>query len=628
MSSTRISVFLCAVGLTCGTVASTVSRSEKSGQILGRVVDGDSGRPVSEATVRLTWMPVVTDGIPAPQSFDDSVLTDGSGRFVFAGLPAGSFQLTVKKSGFVDGGFGKVRPTGGTINLILAPDERRIDVSLNIWRLAELSGDVIDDHGEPVVGVGLQVLERSTVSGRELFVTRGTTTTDDRGEFHAWNLPPGHYVLALPSVSVAVPAGFSVQDLTRTATSALGRQIPALIDLLGASDSLRTQGVGGFAVQVMGRGPTPPPLSQNQSYPTIFYPSSASPGFADEILLRSGETRGGLQLRLTLSHAVQIAGTVTNDDGPMSDVVVRLLPSTAAELMSDIGFETAVSLTDKAGRFLFVGVPEGRYTVRVMHRTSRNVAGTQPGVATVPIFTLKWIQQDLLVNGTNMPSLELRLRDGLNVGGMVSFLDADRTTARAKTAAIGLVLEPADGRPRDLPVVQPNPDGRFDFSGIEPGRYFLRVRTSAPGWMLHHAVYQGVDISDESIQIEQQSLDDVAVTFTNHPSELSGTVYRAGRLADSAATVAVFPVDPRYWSDFGWAPRRLRTVRTTEAGRFEVLGLPAGKYRIAAYADAAGNDWANLTDMIQGLSRIAETVDVKDGERTSIDLMTTLGAKR
>ena len=84
--------------------------------------------------------------------------------------------------------------------------------------------------------------------------------------------------------------------------------------------------------------------------------------------------------------------------------------------------------------------------------------------------------------------------------------------------------------------------------------------------------------------------------------------------------VALFPTDRRFWIDFGVAPRRLKMTRASAQGAFSITGIPAGQYIIAAYPDALANSWNGIDEMFQILSTMGRTIDVKDGEMTSVTL--------
>ncbi len=61
------------------------------------------------------------------------------------------------------------RPTGDGQNLALAEGERVIDAKLPLWKCAVIGGTVVDEAGEPVIGVTVQALAKDVAGGRTVY---------------------------------------------------------------------------------------------------------------------------------------------------------------------------------------------------------------------------------------------------------------------------------------------------------------------------------------------------------------------------------------------------------------------------------------------------------------------------
>jgi protocatechuate 3,4-dioxygenase beta subunit len=132
-----------------------------TGLILGRVVEAGTTTPVPDAMVTLAGGALgvsgqrFTNGVAAGQRV---TVTDSNGRFLFRDLPVGNYQITAAAQGFSPAGYQQAKPNQVRRSLDLprpvelGPSEKRGDVVINLWRHAGITGTVIDEAGEPVVG--------------------------------------------------------------------------------------------------------------------------------------------------------------------------------------------------------------------------------------------------------------------------------------------------------------------------------------------------------------------------------------------------------------------------------------------------------------------------------------------
>jgi protocatechuate 3,4-dioxygenase beta subunit len=110
----------------------------------------------------------------------------------------------------------------------------------------------------------------------------------------------------------------------------------------------------------------------------------------------------------------------------------------------------------------------------------------------------------------------------------------------------------------------------------------------------------------------------VIVTFTDRPSELTGTVtVPSGSPADAA--VVIFPADTTAWTEFGINARRLRMARPGQNGTFMFGSPPPGDYFIVAFREEYAVEWQDPA-FLEQLSRVASRITLLEGERRTVDV--------
>jgi hypothetical protein len=159
-----------------------VSRSGTSA-LHGRVIDGASGAALARARVRLQG-----------GGSQRSVLTDSGGNFAFTNVPSGSYMLVAEKSSYLPGQY----PSNGRSlrsmgrPLVVRDGQVLQDVKIPLFRGGAITGRVVDAHGDPAEFTEVRVLQ--LVGGRTPAM-RGSSQTNDLGEFRVGRLQPGSYVI-------------------------------------------------------------------------------------------------------------------------------------------------------------------------------------------------------------------------------------------------------------------------------------------------------------------------------------------------------------------------------------------------------------------------------------------------
>ena len=223
-----------------------------------------------------------------------------------------------------------------------------------------------------------------------------------------------------------------------------------------------------------------------------------------------------------------------------------------------------------------------------------------------------WTSFEVIVNEQDVTGVVMPFLPGANVSGRVAF---SGTRPPPALTALRVQLTPLPsiaGASLNVVPVAVRPDGGFSFSGLAPGRYGVSV-SGYGEWTLRSALLNGRDVGDVPLEVVAgQSVGDLIVTFTDTPTEISGTlVDQLGRPAPEY-TVVVFSTDRSRWlSPFA---RSARAVRLASDGTFRVSGLPPGEYYLAA---VTAIDPVQLLDtaFLEQLATAALKLTIAEGEK-------------
>jgi protocatechuate 3,4-dioxygenase beta subunit len=614
--------------------AETPAPATGSAAISGVVIDAVTGTPLPNTLVVLGNQ---GRGTLASQSRQ---LTDEKGRFVFVNLPASeSYTVTGSRFGYLDGGYVQENAAGGSAGLVVVREAEWVkDTRITMSRPGAIGGTVVDERGEPVVGVYVRALSRVRIQGRDELAAGPLTTTDDRGMYRVSGLGPGKYVVQVPSVQASVPAGTQL---------ASGRG--------GASEAALE--VGAETRLVIGRYPIPPPPAAGRAmaYPITFHPGTPSAADAVSVDLQRGEERTGVDIRLSPVPTARVSGTVDGPPEALTRLTLRLLPAGLENLGQ--GSESATALVGADGRFAFFNVPAGAYVLDAPRSMSELTTGPtsmltggvnfnpppgttgwgsmSQGLDSAPpgtSFTTRDFRSDtagysgrtaLVVAGRDISNVVVPLKRGATMSGrMVTEPDPSKP---APALPLTAMLDPANGSPSlGLPRSTYSPDntpGEFTIQGVTPGEYFLRA--SGSSWLVKSIQWRGRDYTDAPFDTSAvESFTGVVMTLTNAAPVLTGTVREPNGTPASGATVIVFPADRAGWTSYGLTPSRIKSTFATNVGTFRLSTLPAGDYYVVALEGSPPSVWQE-PEFFRSVENLATRVKLSWAGQSTQDLTTT-----
>jgi hypothetical protein len=229
----------------------------------------------------------------------------------------------------------------------------------------------------------------------------------------------------------------------------------------------------------------------------------------------------------------------------------------------------------------------------------------------------------LAVGERDIRNVTVQLHKGPRVSGRLAYVGSSPQLTADELVRVTITLDPVDGRTfaGAAGKGQFEASGQFRTVGLLPGRYILRLSGNLGAWSLDSVSGGDKSLPDQPIAIANSDVSGVVITLTDRASSISGLVRDARGVPDSNATVFIFPADRALWVNTTANPRRLRSLRVSTRGTYDIGPLPAGEYMIVAIDDRFAADWQR-PERLEALSRSGTRVTFGAGEKKTLDLAT------
>ena len=589
-SSRRCVVALALAGL-CSTgghvrtqqIRDVITRTESgTGGITGRVLThGASPTPVRRARVTLNSDDLRTGFTTA---------TDDQGRFQFTDLPAGRFTLQAVKPGHLPASYGAVRPGRSGTSVSVAAGQQIDGLLIRMARGGVIGGTVRDHLGEPMPGASVLVLRYAyaPLTGERTLLRAGSSTTDDRGMYRIFELPPGEYVVQARSIRGAI------DEIVPVSSEAVQR-------LLQVGGGLGTTGVHA------GRGT--PDAGRPVNHAPAFHPGSPDLSRAQTIALGLAEERLDVDIARDLVPTARITTRFSAPDGiapnTISLEILRSGPDGA--LLGQMGMLAPFIRLGREWTYTMPGVPPGRFMIK---------AGTDRFMRLDPPARRVWGEAEIIVDGRDR-DIAIALEYGVTVTGRVVF-EGSAPAPNFANLQFFLTQDAGGALNAGGPGGQIDAEGRFRFPDVTPGRYTLTWvrRGPATPWMVATAIASGRDVLDTRVEVLPGRPIDLVVTLTDRPPELAGVLQDVSGRPAPDYFIIVFTTDRSLWTP---ASRRVRMIRPATDGAFIAIGMPPGEYLVGALLDVEPGEWYDPR-FLDTLAKASVPVTLRAGETTKQDL--------
>ena len=562
---------------------------------LGGVVvvqEPNGDRPLRRVTVRLGGSGV-TIGLTA--------VTDDNGRFLFSNLPASRFTLMAAKPGFPNTFYGAAP---GAVEsgrqITLEAGQQELGLRIVMARGAVIAGTVRDTLGQPMASMYVQFARRAMVAGRvtkEYVRTGGSSLirTDDRGQYRAFGLPAGEYVVFVS------PRGGGPDSAARMTTEA---------ELRWAQQ--QAQQPAGLPYT------SPPPASPNVLMSDVYFPGTTDAAAAIPVKVEAGEERLGTDITVVYVTVSRVAGVVTRPDGsPATGTVMYLVPESGGTEGSGDLLRNRANVNPR-GEFSFDGVQAGNYIL--MAQASSQAGGAGPPSGPPDLHA----RQPLRVHGADITGVSVALQPGLEIRGRM-IVDAATTSTPPsfESARVSLSAPPGAGVMLSAAPAVVAKDGTFTLQGVAPGTYLVNSGFTfdggVRGWIVKSILFGGRDYLDRPLELSAGlSGAELTITVTDRAGELSGRLIDQKGQGVSDHPVILFTVDRSFW--LAGQSRQPRSTRPSPDGTFRFSNLLAGDFYIAV-----GTPQFLMNDLrdpafLEQLVAAAVKLTIGDGEKKVQDL--------
>ena len=556
-------------------------RQPKTGtaRLRGRVMAAETGGPVRRAQVR----------IMGPDIGSKTAMTDAEGRFEFRDLPAGRFNLSATKSGFVTVQYGQTRPfeSGKAIDLTDAQVMDKADIAMP--RGSVISGRLVDEFGDPIADAIVSAMRSVWAGGRRRLQPTGrTATTNDLGQFRVYGLSPGDYFV--------------------TATFRGGDMI--------AVEMAMAATMGGVAGGPTGSNP-------NSGYAPTYFPGTSNGAEAQKISVAVGQEAQNTDFALLPVKLSKISGSVISSEGkPVDGSMINIVPRNADAGAMMMMFGGA--RTDKNGNFSISNTAPGDYTLQSRSMTFVTSGGGDNMTFTARIGGAEGSDAEVgsvpvSVNGEDISNVIIVTSKGATATGHLTFEGGSKpdtlTNIRVSAMAAdneGPMMGMGGGGSGTVKA-----DGTFELRGLS-GTRILRAINLPQGWILKSIRVNGADVTDGGIEFKPgEALTGVDVLLTSKVTEVNGAVKGAGSQPAKDYTLVVFSDEPQRWAAVN--SRYIAATRPDQDGRFQIKNLPAGGYYAIAVDYLAQGDW-NDPDVLERLKTRATKFSLDEGETRTLEL--------
>jgi len=424
-----------------------------------------------------------------------------------------------------------------------------------------VSGRIVDEDGDPMASMMVQLLRPSYAGGKKQLTTAGTAQTDDLGEYRAFGLAPGKYYVTAGSLSASPSASVASLSVDRSAE------------------------------------PRP-----EENYVATYYPGVTDPAAATLVDVAAGAQVRNIGFSIARRRTVRITGRVS---APARVSLLMLAPRSLAGALS-----LRMVRVDAKGEFEVRGVAPGSYSLsgsaQQSGKTYSSTLSIEVGESPIEglVFTIGpgvAVAGSVRVDGETTADLsKVRVRLQPREMGLGSLMSA------MGSLMAGGEMGGNSGKLGD--------DHGFRFDDVSSDLYDVAV-TGLPDGFFVKAIRSGdADVLASGLEVKGAAPAPVEVVLSPHGGQVSGTVKNpANQQPVAQATVALVPTEKER---AGQTQYNLDTT-VGQDGRYHFRSVPPGEYKLFAWEDVESGAWMD-PDFMKPVDDKSHSVTIHaDGQETA-----------
>ena len=351
--------------------------------------------------------------------------------------------------------------------------------------------------------------------------------------------------------------------------------------------------------------PNPMLPQTDDEYVTTFFPRTTDSAAAAPIDVAPGAQLRNIDIALAKMHTVTVKGHVASevrppaggDTPPRTNLSVIIAARNATVAGS---FFTRGAAVTPQGTFEFRGVAAGSYFV--------------VGAVNSPGKTLT-ARMAIQVGGSNIEGISLTVRGGVPVSGRVR-VEGETTKS---IASVRVLLQPAETGGfifGPFPSQQVKPDGSFQLDDVGADRYTVTINGLPESFYVKSVRSADLDVLTNGLEIAGGSPAPLDVVLSPNAGQVTGTVLDPKTQKAAAAVMVVLVPQEKERRD---REAFYQTAMTDVSGRFTLISVVPGEYRVYAWEEAEFGSWMD-PDFMKPLEGRGEAVSIQEGGRQAIQV--------